>query len=249
MKPLDFIAALEKGASNATSIAVTCVAASIIVGGVSMTGLGTKLAFFISALSMGYLPLTLFFTAVVAVILGMGMPATPVYVILVSTAAPALLKMDVPLVVSHMFIFYIGTMSALTPPVALASYAAAAVAQTDYTRLSFTALKLASAGFLIPFIFVYHKGLLMMTDLTGILYALLTALPGFFALAVGMSGYFFAEMAVWRRALLIAGSILLIWPGYLTDTVGLGFIVFALVTQYLLHKKRKRMNIPAVQAN
>lgn len=249
MKPLDFIAALEKGAGNASGIAITCIAASIIVGGVSMTGLGTKLAYFISVLSMGYLPLTLFFTAVVAIVMGMGMPATPVYVILVSTAAPALLKMGVPLVVSHMFIFYLGTMAALTPPVALSSYAAAAIAETNYVRLSFTALKLGVAGFLIPFIFVYHNGLLLMTGFTGAVYALLTALPGFVALSIGMSGYFFTEMVVWRRAILIAGSILLIWPGYVTDTMGIGMITIALITQYLLFMKAKKSKNPSVQNN
>lgn len=240
MKPLDFIAALEKGAGNATGIAITCVAASIIVGGVSLTGLGTKLAYFISVLSLGSLPLTLFFTAVVGTVMGMGMPATPVYVILVSTAAPALLKMGVPLVVSHMFIFYIGTMAALTPPVALSSYAAAAVAEANFNRLSFTALKLGAAGFLIPFIFVYHKGLLLMTGVSGALYALLTALPGFIALSIGLSGYFLMEMAAWKRAFLIVGSILLIWPGYVTDTLGVGLIAVALMVQYLQSRGAKK---------
>jgi TRAP-type uncharacterized transport system fused permease subunit len=155
------------------------------------------------------------------------------------------LKMGVPLVVSHMFIFYIGTMAALTPPVALSSYAAAAIAEANFTRLSFTALKLGAAGFLIPFIFIYHKGLLLMTGLNGALYALSTALPGFIALSIGMSGYFLTEMAVWRRALLIAGSILLIWPGYLTDILGFGMIVIALITQYLLHRRAKTRKNPA----
>jgi len=172
--------------------------------------------------------------------MGMGMPATPVYVILVSTAAPALLKMGVPLVVSHMFIFYIGTMAALTPPVALSTYAAAAIAEANFNRLSFTALKLGAAGFLIPFIFVYDHGLMLMTGLSGALYALSTALPGFVALSVGMSGYFLTEMAIWKRAMLIAGSILLIWPGYITDLLGIGMIAIALLTQYMLHERAKK---------
>jgi len=189
---------------------------------------------------------TIMMTKNIITIMGMGMPATPVYVILVSTAAPALLKMGVPLVISHMFIFYIGTMAALTPPVALSSYAAAAIAEANFNRLSFTALKLGAAGFLIPFIFVYHHGLLLMTGLTGALYALSTALPGFIALSIGMSGYFFMEMAVWKRALLIAGSILLIWPGYVTDMLGIGMIVLALIAQYLLHLRREKSKSLAV---
>jgi len=99
---------------------------------------------------------------------------------------------------------------------------------------------------LIPFIFVYHHGLLLMTGLTGALYALSTALPGFIALSIGMSGYFFMEMAVWKRALLIAGSILLIWPGYVTDMLGIGMIVLALIAQYLLHLRREKSKSLAV---
>jgi TRAP-type uncharacterized transport system fused permease subunit len=177
----------------------------------------------------------------------MGMPATPVYVILVSTAAPALLKMGVPLVVSHMFIFYLGTMAALTPPVALSSYAAAAIAEANMNRLSFTALKLAAAGFLLPFVFVYHHGLLLMTGLSDTLYALFTALPGLVALSIGLSGYFYTEMVLWRRGLLIFGAILLIWPGYVTDTIGIGMIVLVLVTHYLLFRKKRKSQNPATQ--
>jgi TRAP transporter 4TM/12TM fusion protein len=235
----EFLAALEMGASNAVMVAVTCFTASIVVGSVSMTGFGTKLASLIFYLAMGKMALALFFTAVVAIICGMGMPATPVYVILISTAAPAMLNMGVPLLISHLFIFYFGTMAALTPPVALSCYAAASLAEANLNRLSFTALKLALVGFLIPFMFVYNPGLLLMTDTLGTIYALATALPGFVALAVGVSGWFFGDLNYGRRILLILGALFLIWHGVVTDLIGLAMIVIAMLTQYLQYKKNR----------
>jgi TRAP-type uncharacterized transport system fused permease subunit len=134
--------------------------------------------------------------------------------------------------VSHFFIYYFGTMAALTPPVALSCYAAASVAQADVTQLSFTSLKLALAGFLIPYIFVYNHGLLLMTGFMGALYALCTAIPGFIAMAVGVAGYFFGALPLWRRALLVAGSLFLIWGGLTTDGIGLAMILIAGLSQY-----------------
>jgi TRAP transporter 4TM/12TM fusion protein len=241
----EFLAALEMGASNAVMVAVTCFTASIVVGSVSMTGFGTKLASLIFYLAMGKMALALFFTAVVAIICGMGMPATPVYVILISTAAPALLNMGVPLLISHLFIFYFGTMAALTPPVALSCYAAASLAEANLNRLSFTALKLALVGFLIPFMFVYNPGLLLMTDTLGTIYALATALPGFVALAVGVSGWFFGDLHYGRRVLLLLGAPFLIWHGVVTDLIGLAMIVLAMLPQYLNYRKNQNAIHPA----
>jgi len=236
-----FFAALEMGATNAVMVAVTCATASIIVGSVSMTGFGTKLANLILYASMGKLFLALFFTMFVAIICGMGMPATPVYVILIATAAPALLQLGVPILVSHLFIFYFGTMAALTPPVALSCYAAASIANADVTRLSLTAVKLSLAGFLIPYMFVYNHGLLLMTGPMGALYALCTAIPGFIAMGIGISGWCYGHLNIWRRAFLIFGAILLIWSGIMTDLTGLLMIAIALLTQFYFFKKTKKM--------
>ncbi|MDH4266732.1 MAG: TRAP transporter permease [Deltaproteobacteria bacterium] len=236
----EFLAALETGASNAVMVAVTCATASIIVGSVSFTGFGTKLASLIFYLSMGKLALALFFTMIVAIICGMGMPATPVYVILISTAAPAMLEMGVPIIISHMFIFYFGTMAAITPPVALSCYAAASLADADLNRLSFTAVKLALAGFLIPFMFVYNPGLLLMTGFWGAVYALMTALPGFAAMGIGISGWFLGDLNLWRRASLIVGAIFLIWHGVITDLIGLAMIVGAIGSQFYHHQRARR---------
>jgi TRAP-type uncharacterized transport system fused permease subunit len=211
-----------------------------------MTGFGTKLASLITSMSMGHLWIALFFTMIVAIVCGMGMPATPVYVILVSTAAPALLKMGVPILISHFFIYYFGTMAALTPPVALSCYAAASVAEADVTKLSFTALKLASAGFLIPFMFVYNPGLLMMTGFAGAIYALCTALPGFAAMAVGVSGYFYGNLNLWRRIFLLLGAIFLIWRGLVTDVIGIVMILTAWSTQYYLKRFPKQTKASSV---
>ena len=233
----EFLGALETGASNAVMVAVTCATASIIVGSISMTGFGTKLANLIFYLSMGNLALALFFTMLVSIICGMGMPATAVYVILISTAAPALLNMGVPILISHMFIFYFGTMAALTPPVALSCYAAASLAEANLNRLSFTAVKLALTGFLIPFMFVYNPGLLLMTGAWEAIYSLLTALPGFAAMAVGVSGWFFGDLSLRRRSLFIVGAVLLIWHGFVTDAIGLAMIAVAGASQYLSYRK------------
>jgi TRAP transporter 4TM/12TM fusion protein len=237
MGPKEFLAALETGASNAVMIGVTCATASIIVASVSITGFGTKLANLIFYLSMGKLALALFFTMIVAIVCGMGMPATPVYVILIATAAPAMLNMGVPVIISHLFIFYFGTMAALTPPVALSSYAAASLADANLNRLSFTALKLALAGFLIPFMFVYNPGLLLMTGPWGALYALFTALPGFAAMGIGISGWFYGELNSGRRILFVLGALFLIWHGLLTDLIGLAMILVAGLSQFYGSRK------------
>jgi len=237
MRPKDFLAALEMGASNAVMVAVTCLTASIIVGSVSMTGFGTKLANLIMYAAMGKVFLALFFTMIVSIVCGMGMPATPVYVILISTAAPALLKMGVPVIVSHMFIFYFGTMAALTPPVALSCYAAASVADADVNKLSFTAVKLALVGFLIPYIFVYNHGLLLMTGPSDALYAVLTALPGFIAMGIGVSGWFYGYLNILVRVLLVLGSLFFIWSGIITDIIGLCIIVPVLAYKYYNAKR------------
>jgi TRAP-type uncharacterized transport system fused permease subunit len=244
MGPKEFLAALETGASNAVMVAVTCATASIIVGSVSMTGFGTKLANLIFYLSMGKLALALFFTMIVSIVCGMGMPATAVYVILISTAAPALLNMGVPILISHMFIFYFGTMAALTPPVALSCYAAASLAEANLNRLSFTAVKLALTGFLIPFMFVYNPGLLLMTGLWEAIYSLVTAIPGFAAMAVGVSGWFFGDLRLWSRGLFVVGAILLIWHGIATDLIGLAMILAAGLSQYHAYRRKSVFGTP-----
>jgi TRAP-type uncharacterized transport system fused permease subunit len=165
------------------------------------------------------------------------MPATPVYVILIATAAPAMLNMGVPVIISHLFIFYFGTMAALTPPVALSSYAAASLADANLNRLSFTALKLALAGFLIPFMFVYNPGLLLMTGPWGALYALFSALPGFAAMGIGISGWFYGELNSGRRILFVLGALFLIWHGLLTDLIGLAMILAAGLSQFYDSRK------------
>jgi len=132
-------------------------------------------------------------------------------------------------------------MAALTPPVALSCYAAASVAGADVTRLSLIAVKLALAGFLIPYMFVYNHGLLLMTGPLGALYALSTAVPGFVAMAIGVSGWFYGNLTIWRRALLITGAVLLIWGGIATDLMGLAMIGASCLSQFYYFKNQSKL--------
>jgi TRAP transporter 4TM/12TM fusion protein len=252
---LDMISALESGARSALGVAAACASTGLVIGVVTLTGVGLKLANAVLTLSqtlavwgvgvVGMDPavtdltpitffLTLLFTMIASIILGMGLPTTAKYIVLATIAAPAIQKYGVPPLAAHLFIMYFGILADLTPPVALVAYAAAGIAKANPNQTGFTAVKLASAGFLIPYIFCYNPGLLLInTTWPEVIHITLTALVGIIALAFACVGYWRGILSWWQRALLLASSIGLIVPGIWTDLGGLLVLAVVLLAQRL----------------
>jgi TRAP transporter 4TM/12TM fusion protein len=214
--------ALENGARSALGVAAACACAGIIIGIVTLTGLGLKMANGIILLAGGSFFFTLVFTMIASIILGMGLPTTAKYIILASMAAPAIQKFGVPPIAAHMFILYYGIIADLTPPVALAAYAGAGIAGANAMKTGWTSLRLAIAAFLIPFIFVYNPSLLMInTNAMEVVFVSATALIGAFCLAVAGVGFWRGKLNIVERVAVFAAALLLIKPGLTTDIIGI----------------------------
>lgn len=222
----DIFEALESGARSALGVSAACACAGIIIGVVTLSGVGLKIANGIVVLSGGSFFFTLFLTMIASIILGMGLPTTAKYIVLASMAAPAIMKFDVPILAAHLFIFYFGIVADLTPPVALAAYAGAGIAGADPVKTGMTGLKLALAGFMIPYIFCYSPSLLLIdTNLFEISTIIVTSLLGAFALALAGSGFWMRKLLFLERAILLVAAGTLIFPGLVTDSIGFAILV------------------------
>lgn len=213
---------LVAAARGAVQVAAACAAAGIVVGVASLTGIGLRLSEFIIALSGGHLPVALVLTALGSIVLGMGLPTTAAYIVLAALGAPALTELGVPLLAAHLFIFYFGCISNVTPPVSLAAYAAAGIAGAPAVLTAATAMVLASAGILVPFMFIYGPALLLAAPPATVVTSAITATAGVTALAAATIGYARRPLAMYERALLAVAAVALIRPGLVTDLVGLG---------------------------
>ena len=238
MKPIEIVRGLENGARNVLGVLVACASAGIIIGVVTKTGVGLKLASGLLDLSGGLLLPTMFFTMITAIILGMGVPTTANYVITSTIAAPALVQMGVPILAAHMFVFYFGIIADITPPVALAAYAGAGISGGDPLKTGVNASKLAIAAFIIPYMFVLSPVLLMVSGtVIDLLLATITALLGMVALSSGLIGFLADKCLLPERLLLAVGGLLLIKPGWITDVIGV--VIFAVILALQL-KRRKQ---------
>ncbi len=240
--------ALVDGAKNALSVALACAAAGIIIGVIALTGLGLTFTQFVLALAQDTLLLALIVTAIAGIVLGMGMPTTPAYIIMVSLLVPAIAKLGIPIPAAHMFAFYFAILSAITPPVALAVYAAASLAKADLWKTGWAAVRIGAAGFIVPFMFAYEPALMLIVkpgEWHVAVIAAITATIGCVALAGGLYGYFVRSCALWERFVLLAGAFLLIKPGWLTDLIGLG-LLGAIVAYQMLDRRRAAAEAPAV---
>lgn len=224
----EFANVLEQGARVALPVIAAVATAGIIAGVVSITGLGSKFASGIIALSNGHLILALFFTMIACIVLGMGLPTTANYVVTATIAAPALINdfMVAPLA-AHMFVFYFGIVADITPPVCLAAYAGAGIAKGNPFKTGMTAVKLAIAAFIIPYIFIYNP-ILVLVDVTPLklLLATTTAIIGMIAVSSGVIGYFTRNSKVWERFVLFGAGLALIVPELLSSIIGFVLIVF-----------------------
>ena len=232
MSPAEIVHGLETGARNVLGVLVACAAAGIIIGVVTKTGVGLKLASALLDLSGGMILPSMFLTMITAIILGMGVPTTANYVITSTIAAPALIQMGVPILAAHMFVFYFGIIADVTPPVALAAYAGSGISGGNALKTGINASKLAIAAFIIPYMFVLSPELLLLNGLTvGLIVSLVTAIVGMVALSSSLIGYLAAPLLTWQRVILAFGGIMMIKPGVVTDVIGVAIFAAILLLQ------------------
>lgn len=235
MGPARIWEALRQGGLAILETACVCACAGIVIGVLMLTGLALRLSGIMIDLAGGSLLVLLLITMVVSVILGMGLPTSAVYVILAILVAPAMIESGVNPLAAHMFIFYFGVLANVTPPVAIAAYAGAGIAGADPTRTGMIAFRLALAGFILPFMWVYEPALLMQGEPMRIVLACISGVVGIFALSAALQSYLFGRRATWwERLLLGAGALCLIKPGWITDLVGVGLLAAALASRYWL---------------
>lgn len=239
--------ALARGAQTAIPISITCAAAGLIVGSLSASGLGLKFSGLVIALAGGRLFLVLLLTAISCVVLGMGMPAAPAYVIVSALAVPVLTKMGVNLMAAHIFVFYYAIISAITPPVALAAYGAAGIAGADETQVGFTACKLAATAMIVPFIFAYDQALILIGKPADLIIPVITAFIGVYALSAGLQGWLLRKTTIIERALLLIGSIVLMYPERISDWIGLGLVAGVYMYQRFTSDRGTKRPLESVQ--
>ena len=230
------LGAMEYGAMNMLPVAAACACAGIVVGMINLTGLGLKFTSFVLIISGNSLVPALIFTMIAGIILGMGLPTTAAYIVQAALLIPALIKLGVPLIAAHLFVFYFACISAITPPVAMAVYAAAGISGSNIWKTGIEAMKIGATGFIVPFMFVYGPSLLLIGSSTSIVTTIISASIGVVLLSAGLMGWFLKEATYLERAMLIAGAICLIKPGLYTDAVGLVLLVIVILMQKYWHR-------------
>lgn len=245
LTPSRIFEAFQSGARGAIGVACACGTVGIIVGMGTLTGLALRIAEAIVMAAHGSKILTLIFTMCTSIVLGTGLPTTANFIVTSTMAAPALLKLGVPPIAAYMFVFYFGIAADLTPPVALAAYAGSGIAGSDPMKTGVTAFKLALAGFLVPYIYVYNP-MLLFVDVVPLemAQAILTALIGVFLLAMSTIGFFKAHLAWYMRIVAFVGALGLLIPGTLTDIAGLAVLVLI----YIMQTARARKLSPGAPA-
>lgn len=233
---------LYTGTKGAFNVIAACAIAGVIVGIISLTGLGIRIASIVIEISNGIPFIALILTMVVCIILGMGMPTVAAYAITASVIAPPLIQMGLPALPVHFFIFYFSCLSAITPPVALASYTAAGIAKTDPLKVSWSTLKMGLTAFIIPFMFVYGPSLLFQGDGLEIFISVVTASFGVIALGGALQKYFFTETLWWEQILLFISAFLLVETSTFTDIIGIVIFILIAFKQVMIRRKKLLVN-------
>lgn len=218
----DILAAMREGAIGSVEVAAACASAGIIIGSITVTGLGLKFSQLIVDLSGGYLILALPLTMLACLALGMGVPTTAQYIIISALAAPALMQLGVVAIAAHLFVFYFGTRADITPPVALAAYAGAGIAGASPMKTGFSAFRLGIAGYIVPYMFVYGPAMLIINapSFSRIVFVTVAAIIGIYSLAAGVQNCLFIRTTIYERLMLFITTLLLIKPGFLFDSTG-----------------------------
>ena len=248
LTPKTFIKSLENGARNTIGVAAACSIAGIIVGVVSLTGIGLKLAEGLLFLSGGIHIIALFLTMIACLILGMGVPTTANYVIMATITAPIILKLipETPVLAAHFFVFYFGVVADITPPVALAAYAGAAISGGNPLRTGVIATRLAITAFIIPYMFVLNPTMLLINaSFVQIILFAVTSMIGMFAIAGGLEGYMKTKLPVWQRIVAVGAGLMMIDPKIVTDLLGIVLIAFIVLLQYGVKKENEKKPIAA----
>lgn len=234
--------ALEDAARDMLSVAMACATAGIMIGVLTKTGLGLKFTSLLLQASAGMKLPTMVLTMICCIFLGMGLPTTAAFIITATLCAPAIIELGVTPMGAYMFVFYYACLSAITPPVALAAFAASGISGAKAMDTGLCATKLGLAGFLIPYFFCYSPALLMQGSLLEIIRASITSLFGIYLLAGGLEGYMWKQLNILQRALLIAGAMLLVDGGLVTDLIGLGIGVAMIAIQKPWEKKKSAVS-------
>ncbi len=242
MTPAIFFDSLANGGRGALSVASACAIAGVIAGCITMTGLASQIITAIIKVSGGIQPIALFLTMICCIILGMGVPTTANYCIMASTCAPILIQLGIPAMAAHFFVFYFGIVADITPPVALAAYAGSAIAKSRPMKTAVNATKLAIAAFIIPYVFALNQAMLLIdTNFGEVALIVVTSILGMFGVAAGLEGFLRGNIPWPLRLVSIAGGLLLIIPGVLTDVIGVVIIAGIVVLQFM----RQRRHVPA----
>lgn len=251
LNPKTIIESLENGAKNTVGVAVACGMAGLISGVVTMTALGQLLINTLVPIAENSTFLALVLTMLCCIVLGMGVPTTANYVIMATITAPILIKMGIPMLAAHMFVFYFGIVADITPPVALAAYAGSAIAKSNPLKTGVTATRLAITAFIVPYIFAYSPEMLIGIDMGvatswyNVVLLVITAICGIYIISAGMEGYMYKHMPVWERAMALAGGLLMIIPGWQTDIAGVALMALVIMLQKAGEKKDKSKAIKA----
>lgn len=236
--PIKLVETIESGARNAIGVTVACGMAGIVIGVISYTGLATTLFNVIVPIARKNVFLALFLTMVACIICGMGVPTTANYILMATITAPIVVEMGIPVLAAHMFVFFFGIVADITPPVALAAYAGAAIAHSNPLKTGVQATKLAITAFIIPYVFALSPEMLWIdTDALEVIRIVISSVIGMVGVAAGLEGYLFIPAKVWERLIFIAGGILLVIPSITTDIIGIVLLAIGVVLQ-LIRKKQ-----------
>lgn len=232
----EIMGGLKEAAEIAIPVALACASAGIIIGIISLTGLGVRFTSLIVKFSGGNLAVTLFLTMIACLILGMGIPTTAAYIMTSILAAPALIDLGLPVLVAHLFIFYFAVISFITPPVAISAYAASGIADANPMTTGYQAFKLGLAGFIVPYMFVYGPSLILQGDFFHILISVITAIIGIIALALSLEGWLYTKLSYWKRIILFISALSLIAPKIIFSLVGIFPFIAIFIYQYFQKK-------------
>lgn len=250
----DILRALEDGARQSLGVMIACGVVGIIIGVVNLTSFGTVMTSAITSLGAGSLFLTLFLTMIASILLGMGLPSIPAYIITATMTAPALAEFGIPVLAAHLFVFYFGIFANITPPVALAAFAGAGISGGNPMRTGFHALRLSFAGFLIPYLFVYNPSMLFidpaglpvnatefpLPPILEIIFITATAIIGIIGFSASLEGFYKVELKWLVRAVLGIGSLMLIIPEFVTDIIGILIVLCIFTRQAIQFKKQEK---------
>lgn len=232
MTPNRILTALADTGTGSVMVSTACAIAGIVIGVVLLSGMGTKITTLVVSLSAGSLVVALPVVMLASLLFGMGLPTVVCYVLLASTVSPSLVKLGATPMAAHLFIYYFGMLCMVTPPVAFASYAGAAIAKADPMRTGWVAWTFALSGFLLPFMFVFNPPLLFEGPWHEIAQAFLTGTLGVICLSAAVIGYFYRKTSIPERLMLFAAAFLLIKPGWVTDLLGLACAALTLLVQF-----------------